>query len=70
MQGDPVAKDFEFADVVAFLTVWVDTGVVVIDAEIVKLGASSRSRYQTITRMERPTATTAFFLPRRRAMRR
>jgi hypothetical protein len=39
LQGDPVAKDFEFADVVAFLTVWVDTGVVVIDAKVVELGA-------------------------------
>src|SRR5450759_5122842 len=39
LQGDPVAKGFEFADVVALLTVWVDAGVVVIDAEVVELGA-------------------------------
>ena len=38
LQGDPVAEGFEFADVVALLTVWVDAGVVVAGAEVVEPG--------------------------------
>ena len=37
LQGDPVAKGFEFADVVALLTFWVDARVVVAGAEVVEL---------------------------------
>ena len=37
LQGDLVAEGFEFADVVAFLTFWVDPGVVVAGAEVVEL---------------------------------
>ena len=45
--------------------------VVEVRAEVVEAGLVGRlSRCQMITRMDRPTATMAFFLPRRRAMRR
>jgi hypothetical protein len=37
--GDLVAEGSELADVVAFLTVWVHTGVVVAGAEVVEPGA-------------------------------
>jgi threonine/homoserine/homoserine lactone efflux protein len=38
-EGDAVTKGFEFADMVALLTFWVGTGVVVAGAEVVELGA-------------------------------
>ena len=57
-EGDVVAEGFELANVVAFLGVWVDVFVVVVGAQIVEARRrSSESRCQTITRMERPTAT-------------
>jgi hypothetical protein len=58
------------ADVVASLGEGVDVVVVVIGAELEEAGSGSAWRCQMITSMERPTATMAFFLPRRRAMRR
>lgn len=57
-------------DVVAFLAFGVDAAVVEVGAEVVVAGVGVDSRCQTITRMDRPTATMAFFAPRRRAMRR
>ena len=38
LQSDPVAEGFEFADVVALLTFWVDARVVVAGAEVVEPG--------------------------------
>jgi len=70
LEGDLVAEGFELTDVVAFLAFGSDAGVVVVGSEVGKTASSSDSRCQTMTRMERPTATTALFLPRRRAMRR
>ncbi len=46
------------------------TLVVEVRTEIVEVGVGSDSRCQMMTRIERPTATIAFFLPRRWAMRR
>jgi hypothetical protein len=37
VRGDPVTEGFELANVVALLAFWVDTGVVVAGAEVVKL---------------------------------
>jgi hypothetical protein len=39
LQGNAVTEGFELTNVVALLTFWVDTGVVVADAEVVELGA-------------------------------
>ena len=55
---------------VASLGEGVDVVVVVIGAELEERVSGSARRCQMITSMERPTATMAFFLPRRRAMRR
>jgi hypothetical protein len=60
----------ELADVVALGGLGVDAGVVEAGTEVVIAGLGSASRCQTMTRMERPTATMAFLVPRRRAMRR
>ena len=38
MQGDFVAECFEFTDVVALLTFWVDAGVVVAGTQVVETG--------------------------------
>lgn len=67
-EGDGVAECFELADVVAFDRVRVVWRVKWSGPGSVKR-ASSVSRCQTITSSERPMATTARFLPRRRAMR-
>ena len=70
-EGDGVAEGFELADVVAFLDLWVCVFGEVIGTEVGEVGVLVQaSRCQAMTRMERPTATTARFLPRRRAMRR
>jgi hypothetical protein len=37
-QGDFVAEGFELADVVAFLALWADAGVVELRAEVVEAG--------------------------------
>lgn len=58
------------ADVVALALFGVDAGVVVTGTEVVEPGAGAESRCRITTRSERPTATRAFFLPRRRPMRR
>jgi hypothetical protein len=70
LEGDLVAERFELADVVALAAISVATGVVEARAKVVEAAVGSASRCQTITRMERPTATMAFLVPRRRAMRR
>jgi hypothetical protein len=70
LQGDPVAEGFQLADVVALGTFGVDAGVVEAGSKIVIAGGGSASRCQTMIRMERPTATMARLVPRRRAMRR
>ena len=69
-EGDLVAQGLELADVVALGAVGVDAGVVEAGAQVVEATVGSASRCQTITRMERPTATMARLAPRRRAMRR
>jgi hypothetical protein len=70
LEGDCVAEGFELADVVAFLAVWADAGVVEVRAQVVEVVSGSASRCQMLMRMERPTATIARFLPRRLAIRR
>jgi hypothetical protein len=57
-------------DVGAFLALGADAGVVEVGAEVVEAGVGVGRRCQTVIRIERPTATMSFFLPRRRAMRR
>ena len=69
-EDDFVSEGFELADVVAPAAFGVDAGVVEVAAEVGVTGVGSASRCQMMTRMDRPMATTAFFLPRRRAMRR
>jgi hypothetical protein len=69
-EGDLVAQGLELADVVALGALAVVAGVVQASTEVVIAGLWSASRCQTMTRMERPTATMAFLVPRRRAMRR
>jgi len=70
LEGDGVAEGFELADVVALLAFGADAGVVKSEPRSWKLAPGLDSRCQTMTRIERPTATMAFFLPRRLAMRR
>ncbi len=48
----------------------VDPGVVEIAAQVGVAGGGPASRCQMMISRERPMATTAFWLPRRRAMRR
>jgi hypothetical protein len=69
LEGDLVAERFELTNVVALLAVGVDAGVVEARAKVVEAAVGSASRCQTMTRMERPTATMARLVPRR-AMRR
>ena len=69
-EGDHVAEGFELADVAAYLAFGCDAGVVEVGADSRMRASGSDRRCQTMIRMERPTATMAFFLPRRRAMRR
>ncbi len=69
-EGDSVAEGFELADVVAPLAFRADAVIVEPGAEVVEAGLGSDSRCEMMTRMKRPTATMAFFFPRRRAMRR
>jgi hypothetical protein len=70
LEGDLVAERFELADVVALGALSVDAGVIEAGAQVAEAGGGSASRCQTMTRMERPTATMARLVPRRRAMRR
>jgi hypothetical protein len=70
LEGDLVAERLELADVVALGAIGVVAGVVEAGAEVVEAGVGSASSCQTMTRMERPTATMARLVPRRRAMRR
>jgi hypothetical protein len=70
LEGDLVAEGLELADVVALGAFGTDPGVVEASAEVVEVGLWSDSRCQAMTRMDRPTATIARFLPRRRAIRR
>jgi len=65
-EGDLVAEGFEVLDVVALGAFGAEPGVVEVRAEILELSVG----IGPITRMERPTATSARFLPRRRAIRR
>jgi hypothetical protein len=69
-EGDLVAERLQLAEVVALATLGVAGGVVEPRAEVAEAGGGWASRCQTITRMERPTATMARLVPRRRAMRR
>lgn len=67
-EGDGVAERFELANVVALLP----SGLRVkwSGPRSVNLASSLASRCQTMTKMERPTATIAGFLPRGLVMRR
>jgi hypothetical protein len=69
-EGDLVAEDLQLADVVAPGALRTKAGVVAADAQSWNRTVGSASRCQTITRMDRPTATIARLLPRRRAIRR
>jgi len=69
LQGDLVAECLKVADVVADGPLRAAADVVEVGAEVDEVGLGV-GRCQTMTRMERPTATMAFCLPRRRAMRR
>jgi hypothetical protein len=64
-EGDGEAERFELADVAAGSLALVEFVVVVAGAELLVSGGGSASRFQTITRMERATATSALALPRR-----
>jgi hypothetical protein len=70
LEGDLVAEGLQLAEVVALGALGVDAGVVEAGAEVAEAGVGSASRCQTMTRMDRPTATMALLVPRRRAMRR
>jgi hypothetical protein len=70
VEGDGVAEGLQLADVLTDLAGGVGAGGVVVRAEVDECVSSSESSAQMMTRMERPTATIARFLPRRRAMRR
>jgi hypothetical protein len=64
-EGDFVAEGFELSDVVAAFGRGVDVAVVEVGTEVVEAGVGWASRCQMITSSDRPTATMAFFLPRR-----
>jgi hypothetical protein len=64
-EGDGEAERFELADVVAGSLALVEYVVVVVGAELLVAAVGLASRFQTITRMERATATSAVALPRR-----
>ncbi len=68
--GDVVAEGFALSDVVALLGCGVDLAVVVVGAEVDEAGLGAERTCQIAASMGRPTATMAFFFPRRRAMRR
>jgi hypothetical protein len=70
VEGDLVAEGFQVVDVVADGPLRAAAGVVAAGAEVDEVGLGSDSRCQPMTRMERPPATMAFFLPRRRPIRR
>ena len=69
-QGDGEAERLELADMTAGLAVGVGPAGVMAGAELAEAAAGPASRCQTITRMERATATRARSLPRRRTTRR
>jgi hypothetical protein len=69
-EGDLVAQGFELADVAALAAFGADAGVVEVAAEVVVAGAGVGEQVPDDDQQDRPMATTAFFLPRRRAMRR
>jgi hypothetical protein len=70
LEGDGVAEGFELADVVALFVFGVDAGVGEAGAEVTEAGGGVREQVPDDVRMERPTATMARLVPRRRAMRR
>ena len=69
-EGDSVAHGGELGDVVAHPAFGGDADGVVVGSEVWKRAVGSLSRFQTMTRMERATATRALSLPRRLTMRR
>ena len=69
-EGDFVAEGFELADVVSFAAFGVDAGVVEVAAQVGGAGGRVGEQVPDDHEQDRPMATTAFFRPRRRAMRR
>jgi len=69
-EGDAKAQGGESADVVSDLAGRVDAMGVVVGPQIVEACGRSESRCQTMTRIERATATRALSLPRRLTRRR
>jgi hypothetical protein len=69
-EGDLVAEGLGLAEVVALGPLRVEAGVVEAGAQVVEPYVGSDSRCQTMTELDRPTATMARRLPRRRAIRR
>ena len=65
-----MTQRLKLVDEVAGLAAHVDAAGVVVGAEVLEAAVGSASRCQTITRIERATATRALRLPMRRTSRR
>jgi hypothetical protein len=69
-EGDLVAEGLELADVVALGAFSVDAGVVEAGAQVMEVGLWVGQQVPGDDQDDRPTATMARCLPRRRAIRR